>query len=506
MKDMVDEVHLGGSMPTLPTTVAISLAAALAVHMISSLIRQRQKMGGKGPHKDKRSAQHSIPIAPGPIPILGHALKYKDDPPGFLEYACRHVTSTMKLEETNESSSNGDEKNSDVPPPIFKINLAGKEMIIVARDCPALRQIANSPESKCSARQAVADVGFEQTLGYNNVHVGTDVHKRIIKSVLFEGKSQWEPMEVPLVFESVQHAFREELRRLQVKQPKCNTNIGTIKVPDLFHFVRRILLRVTMERFVGREAVLEPNLLEEFMTFQDALEDATAQAAVLPRPIALVAFLWPVQRKRLALQRRIANVLRKYYCKADSDTETPTSTNADNTDGTTRIGFWLQEILNEGKHSIEDISEYIVGLLFAAHKNPAIGAAQAYLFLFERGTSQDQTSCKEEAYNVCQLATLKTSSKSITASKLKESCPRLHQVCLETLRLTGHTIGGLRTARDDIPLSTGSFDVRQGRSRDNFQDSKVQSIRASVRYCLMLLQYCGDPEIIAPYSKAKLLD
>ena len=488
---MVDNV--GGSMPTLATSVAISFAAALAVHMISSFIRQRRKMGKNIPRKDKRSAQHSIPIAPGPIPILGHALKYKNDPPGFLEYACRHVMSTMKLRETNESSINGDEKKIDDVPPIFKINLAGKEMIIVARDCPALRQIANSPESKCSARQAVADVGFEQTLGYNNVHVGTDVHKRIIKSVLFEGKSQWERMEVPLVYDSVQYAFQEELRRLQHQQEQKRNTSSTnsnIKVPDLFHFVRRILLRVTMERFVGRELVLEPNLLEEFMIFQDALEDATAQAAVLPRPLALVAFLWPVQRKRLALQQRIADVLRRCYCNPNSKTEkSPTSTTAsiNNTAGTTKVGFWLQEMLNEGKHSIEDISEYIVGLLFAAHKNPAIGAAQAYLFLFERGTTQDQTYCREEANNICQLAASKASSKSITATKLKESCPRLYQVCLETLRLTAHTIGGLRTARDDIPLSTGSDDVSHGRSQVNFQDRKVQSRLSDVRCYLMLL-------------------
>ena len=466
MNDMSGGDNDDSSLP-FAATVAMSIVAALALHSISSVIlgtRRRTIEDGSAIEENIR-ALHNVPIAPGSVPMLGHALRYKADPPGFIEYACRHVISMMNsTHETKQSTTiastitttsnnkvNNDGK-SDIPP-VFTINLAGKEMVIVARDCPALRQIANSPESLCSARQAVADIGFEQTLGYNNVHVGTDVHKRIIKSVLFEGKSRWNQIEVPLFFNAIQYSFHEEIRLLQAKSSRGGANNYKVNAPDLFHFIRRIMLRVNMERMIGRQLVLEPNLLEEFMVFQDKLEDSTAQAAVLPRSIALVTCLWPVQRKRLAVQRRIAKVLEAHYY--------PNKWKNNESD----IGFWLQEILVEGKLSAEEISEYIVGLLFAAHKNPAIGAAQAYLFLYERGTVQDQECCKEEANEICRIA----NKSPITATKLKETCPRIYQVCLETLRLTAHTIGGVRTVRDDVPLSNVDNTTKNdnGRGGDN---------------------------------------
>ena len=93
-------------------------------------------------------------------------------------------------------------------------------------------------------------------------------------------------------------------------------------------------------------------------------EDATAKAAVLPKWLAVPALLSSVRTKRRRLQLQIVGRL-KPLLASESEPN----------------GFWLSEVYPE--HSLEDIAEYIVGLLFAAHKNPAIGAAQAYLMLFE---------------------------------------------------------------------------------------------------------------------------
>ena len=76
-------------------TVAMSIVVPLALHSILSVIlgtRRRTKEDGSAIEKNKR-ALYSVPIAPGSIPVLGHALKYKKDPPGFIEYACQHVVS-----------------------------------------------------------------------------------------------------------------------------------------------------------------------------------------------------------------------------------------------------------------------------------------------------------------------------------------------------------------------------------------------------------------------------
>jgi cytochrome P450 len=81
--------------------------------------------------------------------------------------------------------------------------------------------------------------------------------------------------------------------------------------------------------------------------------------------------------------------------------------------------------------------------IHVAHKNPAIGTAQSYLMLFERATPEHHALCIEESKNLLQ---------SPTYEQVQESCPTLHRLCLETLRLTAHSIGAVRIAQQDFPL------------------------------------------------------
>ena len=66
--------------------------------------------------------------------------------------------------------------------------------------------------------------------------------------------------------------------------------------------------------------------------------------------------------------------------------------------------------------------------------------------LFERATTEEQQICIEEA----QTLLSDTFSHSV-----QETCPTLHQLCRETLRLTAHSIGGLRTAAKDFSVGGG---------------------------------------------------
>ena len=343
-----------------------------------------------------------IPTAPGAIPVIGHALLYKHDPPGFLNKTCEQVG------------------------PIFRINLAGKHMILIGRDCPALRQVTNSTESICSARDAVAAFGFEEILGYQNVHVGTDIHKQILKGVLFEPSKY--KAEIPKLYQAVERAFDAELSLFQ-------EDGNVIYAPDFLQLVRRVVMRATVERLVGSTFLEQggPQFVTDFSVFQDALEDATAKAAVLPRWIALPACLWPVQRCRLTLQTKIVAILEHVFQHKESV-----------------LGLWLEKVKED--QSVEDIAELIVGLLFAAHKNPAIGAAQAFLFLKERATPEDRTQCQAEAKRMAEYPTVDT----------LESCHRLKRVCLETLRLTAHSIGAVRLARKTFILDQTKYVVKRG--------------------------------------------
>jgi cytochrome P450 len=89
-------------------------------------------------------------------------------------------------------------------------------------------------------------------------------------------------------------------------------------------------------------------------------------------------------------------------------------------------------------------------LLFAGHKNPAIGAAQSYLLLQEYGSEEVRTKCRKEA------ALLVSTTIPIKWSQFKSSLPTLHRACLESLRLTAHSIGGIRTAQKDLTVLVNS--------------------------------------------------
>jgi cytochrome P450 len=344
----------------------------------------------------------NIPTAPGSIPVIGHALLYKQDPPGFLNEACEKVG------------------------PIFRINLAGKHMILIGRDCPALRQVAGSTESICSARDAVAAIGFGETLGYRSVLLGADIHKQILKSILYE-PSKYQA-EIPKLYQAVERAFVAELSLFQ-------DDGDVIYVADFLQLVRRVIMRATVERMVGSTFLEQggPQFVTDFSEFQDALEDATAKATVLPRWIALPACLWPVMKRRLTLQTKIVAILQHVFQNKESV-----------------LGLWLEKAKED--QSVEEIAELIVGLLFAAHKNPAIGAAQAFLFLKERATPEDRTECQAETKRMVGSPTANT----------LESCHRLKRVCLETLRLTAHSIGAVRTARKDFILDQTKYVVKRG--------------------------------------------
>lgn len=258
--------------------------------------------GSKKPGKNS-----NIPWAPGAIPVLGHALKYRQDPGKFL------VESSKQVGE------------------IFQINLAGKHMI-VACGARMQRMVASAPESILSARHAIADIGFEQTLGYLNVHKGTDLHKAVVKGLWHVHASQ----HVAQFIMSIETAMQKE------------TEQSSGKKVDFMKLIRRVLLRTTIDRFIGC-FFLEDwsfDFINSFMKFQDDLEDVTAKSVVIPRAVALPLFLWPLERRRLALQKTISKRLQE---TAAAHKES--------------WGFWLSEV--QENYRFDDIAEFIVGLLFA---------------------------------------------------------------------------------------------------------------------------------------------
>ena len=315
----------------------------------------------------------NIPWAIGAIPLLGHALAYKRDPAGF-------ITEQRKLV--------GD---------VFRLNLAGKRMIVVAGGAENVKAVAFASERRFSARAAVRDVGFGELLGERNVDTGTDFHARVLR------RWRLDDAEIAELAKALEAGLDAELATGK-------------EVPDLLAVIRGAVLRAVLSRLIGG-GVLErggKDLVDAIVQFQDGVEEATAAAAVLPRWLALPLILWPAARGRRRLEKRIAAAL-------------------EGGDGVP--GPWATAFGERGLPAAI-AAEFSVGLLFAAHKNPAIASFQALLFLHERRLPAALHACVNTVDSFQEALVV---ARSPSASTLREA-QQLCRVALEAIRLTAHTV------------------------------------------------------------------
>lgn len=243
-------------------------------------------------------------------------------------------------------------------------------MVVVGSDSAVIKEVATASESILSARRAVAEIGFNETLGSLNVYFGTDLHKRWIK----ETYGAWwarQPHDAP-------SGLRDEIRPLwrSLDRSLERERAASLRAADLFGLARATVLRCQVERLLGApvlEAAGDAAFISAFMSFQDRIEDATAKAAVLPRTLSLPLVLWPVARMRRKLTRRLAAAIACAERGADPAT----------------LGSWLRAAATLpgelARRPSAQVAELAIGLLFASHKNPSIGAAQTLCALLELG-------------------------------------------------------------------------------------------------------------------------
>ena len=360
-----------------------SWQAALVALAALALLRRR-----------KKDDDSNIPWATGAIPLLGHALAYKRDPASF-------ITEQRKLV--------GD---------VFRLNLAGKRMIVVAGGAENVRTVAFASERRFSARAAVRDVGFGELLGERNIDAGTDFHARVLR------RWRLDDVEIAHLAQALEAGLDAELTTGE-------------EVPDLLAVIRGAVLRAVLSRLIGG-GILErggKELVDAIVQFQDGVEEATAAAAVLPRWLALPLILWPAARRRRRLEKRIAAALEG---------------------GDGERGPWATAFGERGLPS-SIAAEFAVGLLFAAHKNPAIASFQALLFLHERRLPAALHACVNTVDSFQEALVV---ARDPSASTLREA-QQLCRVALEAIRLTAHTVGAVRLATEDCALP-GSRVVKKG--------------------------------------------
>ncbi len=82
-------------------------------------------------------------------------------------------------------------------------------------------------------------------------------------------------------------------------------------VPDFSHIVRRCVLRSIICRLLGDAVMcrLPSDFIDSFMSFQDAVESATARAAVLPRWFATAFVLSKVEALRSGVSSQLSFII-----------------------------------------------------------------------------------------------------------------------------------------------------------------------------------------------------
>jgi len=187
----------------------------------------------------------------------------------------------------------------------------------------------------------------------------------------------------------------------------------------------------------------DPDMLTEFIVFQDKIEDATAKAAVLPRAAALPICLWPTQRARKILEGRLGRLLADVWKYGDGDDKSREV-----------FGPWMKTYISE-KATPELAAEHLIGLVFAAHKNPSIGASQCLCFLRNDISEKQQALATEEARKLhTQIQSASSENKTVVAALLEAKT--LRSCVLETSRVTAHTLGALRYAEQSLEVQAAT--------------------------------------------------
>lgn len=327
------------------------------------------------------------PLVGGYTP-LGCALAYRPDPATFLTRMVRDVG------------------------PVFTLDLAGLKMTIVA-DPELLGQVHLTPEAVLSARTAQAELGFERTLGAVNVRTATDHHRALLTTDLRTWKGD--------LFETQWHATR---RAIETEWPALRA-----RRQDLFAFARRTSIRVMLDVFVDPTLVANvPGFIERYFAFQDALEQATAKAMALPRALGDRFVLGPIERRREALVDELVGPLARAKLSPFFDA--------------------LRARLPADKEC-RTLATIAIGFLFAAHKNPAIGAAQTLAFVLDHASVRDAVQTELRAHRDAERPS-------------DVARPVLDRSLKETLRLTQHSIGAIRRVEHE-PYVMGRFRLPVGR-------------------------------------------
>ena len=344
-------------------------------------------------------------------------------------------------------------------------------------------KVARAHPSVLSFNKAIADFGFLELLGGINSYLGSGAHRLVLKNELYPSLEKGDGV--------AQYAACISAA-IDIYFPTGGADAGAAAASgaaDVLPTFRRVLMHSTIAQLVG-PSVLEaaPTFIEEYITFQDKLEEATAKATVLPRWLAKPLFLDHVGVLRQGLVAMLSPTIASMWAGDKEAGAWPVALKGVKrsalpgyTEFAAHVGTAAPA--GDGVDSVltsDEAADLVIGLLFAAHKNPAIGAGQTLLYLLDPAHEEYLGRVKNEVGAIkgvlCDSTVGGNADASATAAggtggnrleSVASKTPFLGACIAETLRLTAHSIGAVRkvVARAGIELKTeagATYSLKQG--------------------------------------------
>eukprot|EP01125_Pyxidicula_operculata_P020352 TRINITY_DN7513_c0_g1_i11.p1 TRINITY_DN7513_c0_g1~~TRINITY_DN7513_c0_g1_i11.p1 ORF type:complete len:437 (+),score=65.83 TRINITY_DN7513_c0_g1_i11:1053-2363(+) len=315
---------------------------------------------------------------------------------------------------------------------VFTLNLAGRQIVVVG-DRGALSQVYRSNDSILSSIESIKDFGFLETTGSVSINHGTSLHKSVINNHVKKNMTEY------------MKGFARITQRVISELP-VNKNI------DLFETMRTITGHVLMSEFIEPEALVSlPNFIQDFHVFEEKSEDVVGKTLVLRKTLTY-PILKKVESMRVDLENQLHQVVLKAY---KSDQLTPYARDI--------LRLIREDEVSKitGKDESRILSEVLFGILAAAHKNMAIGSAQALIFLEEHSIYEKQIKREVETLFSMEDGEVDDNDsrrldKIASILSSGETLPHLQNIVSETLRVTAHNINSIRkVVVDDFKLEVG---------------------------------------------------
>ncbi|KAI7879269.1 cytochrome P450 [Lichtheimia hyalospora FSU 10163] len=234
--------------------------------------------------KRKRHIENIVPLAPGSLPIVGHAFAINRDPRKFLA-ECREKYGSA-----------------------FRLNLAGREtFVLTGRLIPELLFASRKQFSFTEGVEVVVPTQRVLHLSYDHKHKEEEISPRDKHPIVFPVKQNFKPEQISVFSERIQKAF------LGMLDEKLALKSGERRTLATWDFLSEAISRISCLCFAGSRVGTNKDLVLAMASFTQNIIKAGMLLTILPDFIAdvVVRRIFSVEQQLDLLMELIVPELEK---------------------------------------------------------------------------------------------------------------------------------------------------------------------------------------------------